>query len=348
MFRTRIFTLLVAMVLMGFTAGCGGGESDQAADERIADRTLTGKALEGDQMVVTVNGEKITEAELDHELGMMMQQMAGSVDPQQLESMKVNMRKQTVWNMVNQRLLSKAAEREGVTVTAEEKEAKLNEIKMAYPSDEEYERGLRESNMNEKDLLSRIEKLIKLEKLMDKQTAHLAKVTPEEVSEYYQANADRFRQPERVQASHILLKFEPQDDDASKELKKQKLEKIHLAVLAGGDFAKLAEENSDCPSSANGGDLGFFARGQMVKPFEDMAFALKPGDVSGIFETQFGYHIVKVTAHEDPRTIPLEEARENIVNYLETTRKQEEMNRYVNALRQVADIQYADSSLAVP
>ena len=109
----------------------------------------------------------------------------------------------------------------------------------------------------------------------------------------------RIKKPEQVKASHILVKVDAGADEAKKAEARKKIQEIQQKVKAGGDFEALATENSDCPSKAKGGDLGFFERGQMVKPFEEAAFALKPGEVSGIVETQFGYHIIKVQEKKD-------------------------------------------------
>jgi len=101
-----------------------------------------------------------------------------------------------------------------------------------------------------------------------------------------------------VRASHILLMYKGSDRSSatrSKEEAQQQIQGLLTQVQGGADFASLARENSDCPSKAKGGDLGSFGRGQMVKAFEDTTFALPVGGVSGIVETQFGYHIIQRT-----------------------------------------------------
>ena len=101
-----------------------------------------------------------------------------------------------------------------------------------------------------------------------------------------------------VRASHILLMYKGSDRSSatrSKEEAQQQIQGLLTQVQGGGDFAALAREHSDCPSKAKGGDLGSFGRGQMVKAFEDTTFALPVGGVSGIVETQFGYHIIQRT-----------------------------------------------------
>lgn len=104
--------------------------------------------------------------------------------------------------------------------------------------------------------------------------------------------------PEKVHAAHILLMYQG-SAGASEEITRtreeayQDIQKLLERVKAGEDFAALAKEYSNCPSGKNGGDLGEFSQGDMVKPFEDAAFGLKKGKVSDIVETQYGFHIIK-------------------------------------------------------
>jgi len=104
---------------------------------------------------------------------------------------------------------------------------------------------------------------------------------------------------ESVRASHILLMYQGSSRSTATRTKDQALTQINdlkQQLDGGADFASLAQQHSDCPSKAKGGDLGPFGRGQMVKPFEDAAFTMPVGQTSGVIETPFGYHIVKRTA----------------------------------------------------
>ncbi|MBI5640425.1 MAG: peptidylprolyl isomerase [Nitrospirae bacterium] len=138
-------------------------------------------------------------------------------------------------------------------------------------------------------------------------TAKDISVTDKDIEIYYKTHQDEFKVKEQVLARHILVKV---DADASEEDKKKartKAEDLLKRVKAGEDFAKLATEFSDDPSAkTKGGDLGYFSRGRMVKEFEDAAFALKPGDISDIVTTKYGYHIIKVTDKKGEETLPLE------------------------------------------
>lgn len=128
---------------------------------------------------------------------------------------------------------------------------------------------------------------------------------------FYDQNRDNFKTPERVRARHILVKT--QDKPGQEEALKKKAEDLLKQVKAGGDFAELAKKNSDDTVSAQkGGDLDWFSRGQMVKPFEDAAFTLQPKQISDIVKSDFGFHIIQTTEKEVARTKPFEEVKDLI------------------------------------
>lgn len=138
-------------------------------------------------------------------------------------------------------------------------------------------------------------------------------VTEEDMSNYYTTHRDEFRTPEQVKASHILLRVDANAPADVKGKAKDKAADILKRVKAGEDFAKLASEFSDDPGSkAKGGDLGFFSKGRMVKPFEDAAFTLKPGEVSDVVESQFGYHIIRVTEKKSAVEQPYESVKDSV------------------------------------
>ena len=118
-----------------------------------------------------------------------------------------------------------------------------------------------------------------------------------------------------VHASHILVKMEQKASKAEIERAKQRIDSIYGALQAGADFAELAKQVSDCPSKSRGGDLGWFGRRQMVKEFEDAAFALQAGQMSKPFESPFGWHIILMK--ERKQLEPFDFHKENILKFLE-------------------------------
>src|SRR5262245_4980060 len=141
------------------------------------------------------------------------------------------------------------------------------------------------------------------------------------ITEYYEANKEKsFKQPFEVRARHILRRVDEKADEATKKAARDLLEGLRKRIVdEGADFAKLAAENSeDTGSKDAGGELGFFAKGRMVEPFEKAAFALKPGETSQVVETPFGFHLIQVEEIHEERVKPLDEVRAEIVEKLRT------------------------------
>jgi len=150
-----------------------------------------------------------------------------------------------------------------------------------------------------------------------------ADVADAEIQRYYDAHQTDYQVPEQVRARHILLKVAPDADDALKAEVRKKAEEVLAKVKAGEDFAELAKQYSEDSTAGEGGDLGLFDRGKMVKPFEDAAFALAPGATSDIVETTFGFHIIKVEAKQEAHTRTLDEARAQILATLKQEKARE-------------------------
>lgn len=142
----------------------------------------------------------------------------------------------------------------------------------------------------------------------------------QEIEQYYKLNPDKFSSPELRQARHILIRSDAKDSAELKAAKRKKLEAILALAKAGKDFGQLAREHSEDASGKNGGDLGFFSKGQMVPPFAEAAFALKEGEISPVVETQFGLHLIKLEKIKPAAVTTLAAARERIITELKTQR----------------------------
>ncbi len=142
-------------------------------------------------------------------------------------------------------------------------------------------------------------KVMSVVKFSGKEFEAQAKTTEEELKAYYDKNAAQYHKDE-VKASHILVKVEKDATEAVKAEKKKAIEDVLAKLKAGEKFEDLAKANSECPSKDKGGDLGWFGKGKMVKAFEEKAFAMKKGEVSEIVESEFGYHIIKLTDTPKP------------------------------------------------
>jgi len=172
-------------------------------------------------------------------------------------------------------------------------------------------------------------------------------VSDEDIKAYYEQNQARYRQEEQRRASHILVAVESGASEAAREEARKKAQALaEQAKAPNADFAKLARENSQDPGSAgNGGDLDWFGRGMMVKPFEDAAFALKEGEVSEVVPTDYGFHIIKLTGVRPAVVKPLAEVRNEIV---EEIKQQQAARRFAEAAEQFTNLVYEQSDTLEP
>ncbi|RLC57372.1 MAG: peptidylprolyl isomerase [Candidatus Cloacimonadota bacterium] len=176
-------------------------------------------------------------------------------------------------------------------------EDQIKQVASQFPSELEFKKELRGAGLSVPDLKDYYIEMMTEEQLKSQIIRHNIKskihITEGEVEEYYKENlVDIPPRPEMYKIGMIVRFIKAGKDTKEKVL--VEINKIRDKVNEGADFAELAKEYSDGPSAANGGNLGFFGKGMMVKPFETAAFALMPGEISEVIETQFGYHIIKV------------------------------------------------------
>jgi peptidyl-prolyl cis-trans isomerase SurA len=178
----------------------------------------------------------------------------------------------------------------------------IKKTKEKYPSEQAFAADLARENLTETELLDLYMEQIKesylSQQLIDLYVKSKVKVTEEQMLAFYATSKDSLAvKPVTWKTGIIIHEIKP--SQASEEAKLAEILAIQDRLNQGADFAALATETSDCPSKERGGDLGFFSRGMMVKPFEDAAFALNEGQVSPVVRTEFGYHLIKVEEKRD-------------------------------------------------
>ena len=284
--------------------------------------------------IAKVNGVEISNTDLERKFNLIKERYASMGMP--LDDNKLQeFRKNILNSLIEQEVLYQESVAEGIKVDPAEVKAELANFKKQFENEAAFKKQIKEMNFTEDIILSQIGRSKTIQKFIAEKIMPGIKVTDEEVKKYYDTHPDEFKLPERVHVSHILVKVDPKAPDAEKTKKEalKKIEGIKAKLDKGADFAKMAMENSDCPSKAKGGDLGFFQRGQMVKPFEEAAFALKPGEMSGIVETQFGYHIIKCQEKKGASTLAFADIKEKLRNKLKDDRFKETFPKYMETLK---------------
>lgn len=216
-----------------------------------------------------------------------------------------------------------------------------NEARVSYKDDKAWADFLKQQGMDETLFRRELRIQHTVQALMRLETDSLPKfVTDGELKAFYERNTQLFDSGERVRASHILIRVPRDATPARKQEQRAKAEGTLARIRKGGDFAKLARELSEDPGSkGKGGELGPFHRGQMVPPFEQAAYALKPGEVSGVVESPFGFHVIKLHERLPGLRVTLEQVKDKVTQRILSQRQQEHMQKLVEALRVKAKIE---------
>ncbi len=291
-------------------------------------------------VIVRVNGEDITRGELNQVMAMAMQQLAGRVQPQQMQQVQAQMYEQVKNDLITKKLIDAAVAVANVEITDEEVTTAIEEIKGRIPEGQTLEAALTAQGTTLEELTKNIKNDMATRKFLETKTEGIEDASEEEAKEFYETNPDRFAKPESVAASHILIKFDEGETDEGKAAKKIALEEIRSDIIAEKmTFADSASTNSHCPSKAQGGSLGTFGKGQMVPEFEVAAFTQEIGEIGDIVETQFGYHIIQVTERTEEGVVDYDEAKEQILGFLSGQKKQQAVADYIKSLRDSATIE---------
>jgi peptidyl-prolyl cis-trans isomerase C len=321
-------------------AGRGGGAGSRVPDGSIAATgTLAGSGA--DALVVEVDGAQLTEADVDRQ----MERAFGPGVPQGVPAeeaarMKAKMRSEMIAGFVAETVLVNEANRKNVSVSDDDVTKEIANMKSKLPPGLTFEQALGSRGMTEAELRKELGRDMRVRKLLDAEVGETAQPTEDEVAAFYKENAQRFQVPETVKARHILIKCEESADAVMRAEKKAVAEKCRQELIAGADFSDMALKNSDCPSRNSGGDLGTFGRGQMVKPFENAAFSQKTNEIGSVVETSFGYHVIQVQAHSEPKAMSLGEVRTNMVSAIQRRKRRDAVMGYIDRLKSAAKVRY--------
>ena len=296
------------------------------------------KSESSSDIVAVVNGDAIRRVEFDSEMAMVKKrfvEQGKSLTEDQIDKIG----KSLLETLINRALLFQESKELGISIKEEAITNQLQKIKQRYPSETEFENTIKKFNLTLDDIKSQVNRALAINEFITKKVASNIVVSETESKTYYDTHSDSFKKPEQVKASHILIKVVPQADESQKKKAREQIQAVQEKIKNGGDFAALAKEFSQGPSSTKGGDLGYFGRGQMVKPFEDAAFALEPTAVSDIIETRFGYHLIKVFDKKPEGTLQYQEVKPKLAQYLKQEKTKQEVERYVDKLRDKAVIE---------
>jgi len=297
-----VFSTMIGFVVLGAVPLTGG--SDLA-------RSVSSSRTPVEDVMAIVNGTEVTRRQVDiaYEMDKVRRAQSRVALPPTAEQ---GIKRRLLEELVNIEVLYQEATDRGLAPAEDAVNEQVTACKSALPGEKALIPPAVVRMMTDAELVTVVERSLALRKLAAQMSAEIT-VTAEEVRNYYDQNAVRYKTKEQIHARHILIKVaSPQDDGKAKE----RIEAIRKRVEAGEDFAQLARQYSECPSADDGGKLEPFCRGVMAADFERAAFSTLPGDVSAPVRTRFGYHLIKVEKHSQPRQRSFDEVETEITDLL--------------------------------
>jgi len=250
------------------------------------------------------------------------------------------LRREAMDLMIEQELVAQAAEKKGVAADAEQVDAAVQELRERFDKPEDFTSRLQEEGYTEDSYREHVARMAAASNYLDEIRAGAGNVSDEDLETYYRDNQGRLTLPEQVRVRHILLTWKPMGTTDDRAAIREQMVPILEQARGGADFAELARQHSDdSATAAGGGDTGLFHRGEMVPAFEDVAFALKPGEISDPVETPFGVHILKLEERQESRLLPLDEIREQLRDHVRNERAEAAVEAEIARLRDAAKIE---------
>jgi peptidyl-prolyl cis-trans isomerase C len=283
-------------------------------------------------VIARVNGEEVSKDDLDRLVTQMEVDAGMKIPPDRRDEIY----RKAIDQLVTYTLLVQETKTRKVEVSeADAKkmtDARIADLRKQVPNADAFNKALAARNMTLTRLRSDIRKDIAINRMLQQELSKLPAVSEADMKDYYAKNPDQFR---GVRASHILIRPEG-FDDASKKKARARIDDLLKQARAGSDFGDLARKNSADGSAQAGGDLGYFTKEAMVPEFSKAAFALEPGQISDVVETQFGYHIIKVT---EKKELQFPEVAEKLRGMLTERRQGEAQEAFIKSLKDKARIE---------
>ena len=294
-------------------------------------------ALAGtDGVVATVQGKEISETKLQKSIEYYLQKQGSSVAAVRDPKLYKKIRDKVLDDLIGQQLLWSAAQKDNVIAPDEEVKSAFDKYLANFENPEKFKEKLTEIGFNEDSFREDIKQQMSARKWLQDKVIKDVSVTKAEIHDFYQKNISKFTEPEKVRTRHIVTKISPEASEEEMGKAMKRMQAIKQALDSGVDFEILATQKSEDTSAANGGDLGYFERGGLVKSYEDIAFNLAPGEISKIFQSSFGLHIVKLIDKKPEVIHPESDMEDQIASKILKEKADIAVEETIFSLRQAA------------
>ncbi len=276
-----------------------------------------------DKVIAIVNGEIITLSELERFRTRVREEPNTTAKPGERAARDLKLKREILDHLITEKLVDQQCKKMAIKVSERDIDMAIEDVKRTNSfTDEQLKMALMGEKLSWEEFLERLREEVKRAKLLSRVIKHEITAGEDRLRSYYIKNIDRFKEPDKIRASHILIATPQDADDLLLEALRYKGEIILDRLRRGEDFGQLAQVYSDDVTAQNGGDLGYFKRGELLPEFERVTVNLEPGQVSGLVRTKVGFHIIKVTEKKEGSVTPYEEVKNKVRNqYLEEESK---------------------------
>ncbi|MBU1863937.1 MAG: peptidylprolyl isomerase [Candidatus Omnitrophica bacterium] len=289
------------------------------------------------RIVAVVNDEAITQSELDVLLVPLYKQYRSVYSGDEFVTKMNEARSNLLNQLIEDRLVAQEAKRIGVKVSEDEIEVQVEEVKKKFVSEEAFNDFLFQQNITIDKLYKRYEEQIAIRKLHQYEVRQKVVVSPGELETYYEEHLDDFTEKEKLKVRTILIKKKRGEESIVDEAKK-KMDIVVEELKKGVSFAELARQYSGGTHAAEGGELGFITKGELIPQFDAVLFGLSVGERSPILETDIGFHIFSIDAKQEKKVKELPQVKEEIRDRIFRFKSKERFKTWMNELKENAYI----------
>lgn len=290
-------------------------------------------------VVAKVNGNEIPGRSLEQRVHAQLSSIGNPAWKNLREDYRLELTNNALGAAVAEELIYEKATASGVKVSVAEVQAEYQKVANSFSNEASMNAALADSGLNSTGLMSGLERNLVVTKYINDTIKSKVTVTPEEAEEYYKSHTDAFRHPEMVRTSHILITVAQGASADEEQVARQRTQAILDRARKGEDFAKLAKESSMDSSASQGGDIGYFAQGQLDPAYEAVAFSLEVGALSDLVRSRAGYHIIKVTDKKKEGLATFDESRDMLIDWLKSEKANQQLQVLVDQLRKEAKIE---------
>ena len=299
--------------------------------------SLPANAQFTEKILAVVNGQAITQTDVDEILAPIYLQYRSTYQGDDLEEKMKTAKKDILNQLIEDKLLLQEAIKQELTVDEKEVNKLIDKLKNNFNSEDEFHNVLASQNVTLNDLKKRYKEQLLIKKIVSKEVLRKVIITPTEITDYYEASNTNFTIPEQVRLRNIFV-----ENQENEEKVEQKIKMIHEQLKNGVEFVELVEKYSESPNVVAAGDMGFLKRGSMRKEIETAVFKLAAGEITEPIITAKGYYIYKIEEKKAAQIPPIEDVQDTIKNEIYKNKTKQKLTDWINELKESTLIEVKD------